>query len=374
MMGDTRYGYTLSDGKIWKFQIAAGTERTPYGRMISIGTYTGNSQSPQTMNFTSTPSQDFFTYGIPFAPTITLNGTPQKLNSDGTAFVPSDSSTGGNIGNGTQKPSGATREWKVEGGKLVIRDKWSDGSIANEYVVGTKNADGSFTITNAVGQSDLENFGIGSTTPITFNGVQGTIANGKFVPSTTNTTGTTGNTGTTGTTNDYSGVPGYSADLLNEINNGQGKTYLPVSGVTSDQLNTSFFNSWQEADLANKTRWNAAYKAAMDSYLQTMNDVSGLGNQQKIDLGQTYTNLAGSAQQNVAQRGLSGTTIKPTMQMGVTRQYGDAMNRLNEQLRRERLGYQTGATNTIMNVLQQRNDSYPDLTNYLMLKQGLGTK
>ena len=75
-----------------------------------------------------------------------------------------------------------------------------------------------------------------------------------------------------------------------------------------------------------------------DLYGQEMQAIQGFGNQQQADLQQQYQNAMGMGMQSMAQSGLAGTSIAPSMRMGYMKQYSQALNRLNDQLTQTKLG------------------------------------
>ena len=71
---------------------------------------------------------------------------------------------------------------------------------------------------------------------------------------------------------------------------------------------------------------------------ESMRMLEGLGKQQKKDLRQRYQAREGAGMQDMVSRGLTGTTILPTMRMGYQREHESELGRLDESLRQQRLG------------------------------------
>lgn len=69
-----------------------------------------------------------------------------------------------------------------------------------------------------------------------------------------------------------------------------------------------------------------------------MDIVNRLGEQQRADIQRDYRNLAGKAGQDMVARGLSGTTVAPTVQAGIEREKQADLRRLNDLLNREKYG------------------------------------
>jgi hypothetical protein len=71
---------------------------------------------------------------------------------------------------------------------------------------------------------------------------------------------------------------------------------------------------------------------------EAMRMLEGMGTQQRKDLAQRYRAAESVGMQDLVSRGLTGTTILPTMRMGYQREHENALGRLNESLRGQRLG------------------------------------
>lgn len=129
-------------------------------------------------------------------------------------------------------------------------------------------------------------------------------------------------------------------------------------------------------------------------YQRGMDLLSGLGTQEKRDIDESYQKLGASNQQDMVNRGLTGTTIMPTMRSGIERERQDALSRVNERLQREQLladaglsgdalgaqermygqglaGYM-GATGDTLGFAERRSDTYPDFNQLLGLAQQYG--
>lgn len=69
--------------------------------------------------------------------------------------------------------------------------------------------------------------------------------------------------------------------------------------------------------------------------------LEGLGEQEEADIRRGYGSLEQTALADLAQRGLGASTINTGTRQGVAREQTDALGRLNERLRRERIGLDT---------------------------------
>ena len=76
-------------------------------------------------------------------------------------------------------------------------------------------------------------------------------------------------------------------------------------------------------------------------YSSVMTELQGYGNAQAAALKQNYKNALGMGKQQLAQSGLAGTSIAPSIGEGYMKQYQLALNNLSQQLTSTQVGYQT---------------------------------
>lgn len=78
-----------------------------------------------------------------------------------------------------------------------------------------------------------------------------------------------------------------------------------------------------------------------------------LSNQEMQDLLASYRGVGSQMQQDITSRGLSATTILPSMRMGLQRQQQGAVNSLNDQLTRQKMDVLSQYTQGQAGALQQ---------------------
>lgn len=173
-----------------------------------------------------------------------------------------------------------------------------------------------------------------------------------------------------GTVVNGQGIPGYDPSIL--LQTGQSGYQMPSgnSPITQSDVNRYFMSSWLAADKANKERWNTAYKGAAQTWANVQNYLQNVGKQERSDIQESYSDAGKAIQQDMTSRGLTGTTVLPTMQTGNVREMNKSLGRLNDRLTEQNLAYQNQMWGNMYNVLQSRNDQYPDLTQYLLLSRG----
>lgn len=146
-----------------------------------------------------------------------------------------------------------------------------------------------------------------------------------------------------------------------------GGNFVPVTDSgqpVSDALAEDFRARYDEAKQANEQRYNDI----LGLYDQQMSNVANYGQQTTQDIHNDYATLGGQAQQQMINSGLYGSTVAPTMQMGVQRQKSAALGRHrdNQALVKNQI---TGAR---ANFMERRVDTYPDLQLYASTMQNLG--
>lgn len=145
------------------------------------------------------------------------------------------------------------------------------------------------------------------------------------------------------------------------------------SGSGSGSLSASYQKALDESKAANLQRYADIDKGYSDRFASAMSTMEGLGDQERADISSRYRGLQSSQQQDLTSRGLTGTTILPTMQQGVAQQETAAQGRLGERLRREKLGYQTQLSGEQLAFQERRNDIGPDLGMLMQLAQMQGS-
>jgi hypothetical protein len=105
---------------------------------------------------------------------------------------------------------------------------------------------------------------------------------------------------------------------------------------------------------------------------RVMGGINALGGQQRADIDRTYRGMGADVYNTLINRGFGNSSLATTMQMGVNRERSAAQARLNDQLVRERAGYDTSITAGKLGAIERRNDIGPDPNQLIALAQGMG--
>lgn len=106
-----------------------------------------------------------------------------------------------------------------------------------------------------------------------------------------------------------------------------------------------------------------------DRFTRNMEELDRLSNQERRDIYRRYGDQNASQQAGLNARGLSGTTIAPTMANAMARQQDESLLRLQDQTVRERIGLDTRLSEDTLRFQERREDEYPDLQQMVQLAQ-----
>jgi hypothetical protein len=188
--------------------------------------------------------------------------------------------------------------------------------------------------------------------------------------------GFAGGTGWAGTNVGASSTNGISQWGGDSAQNAPNPFQQPTSGgSTMTPLGTlagAYQSAQDEARAANEERYKNILAGYDDRWNRAMGQLEGVGNQQREDMNRRYDNNKGEIAQSLVARGMSNSTVKDNIEAGNERERNQASNRLEEALTRERLGYDTGLQGDLLQFMERRNDTYPDLNQLLQLAQMMG--
>lgn len=128
----------------------------------------------------------------------------------------------------------------------------------------------------------------------------------------------------------------------------------PGYGVTSglESLVGGYNVAYNKAKAANEARYQEMLGIADQTTGQRASDIQG-----------AYQGREADMMQKLARQGLGGTTIAPTMRMGVEREKQSALDRLSDQMQQTKLG-----------IMERRTDEYPDLAGIQSIIAGVGSQ
>jgi len=117
---------------------------------------------------------------------------------------------------------------------------------------------------------------------------------------------------------------------------------------------------WDDARRANERRRNKIERLLKRRERNVMGTISGMGKAGVEEINNEFTGLATGATQDLASRGLSGTTIAPTVQSSISRDKGAALGQLRERLAGLRAGYMNDMMGDRASFLERIEEEYPN--------------
>lgn len=143
------------------------------------------------------------------------------------------------------------------------------------------------------------------------------------------------------------------------------------------QMQQDLIQQYQDAmNQANQAN-QARYEDAIAGYQNMRDNISGYldsqGQQAQEDINRQYDRFGASSDQDLMNRGLSNTTVRSSVQRGVEEDRGRALRNSQEQIDRQRLGFETTAQQGLLDFMERRTDQAPSYGDLANLAQGLGT-
>ena len=136
-------------------------------------------------------------------------------------------------------------------------------------------------------------------------------------------------------------------------------------------LASAYQESWDAANAANEERFGNLLQRSDDLYDRSMGRVSQLGQDQMAESRKSYDESLAGMQARLGTRGLSGTTVGPSLQQGIDRGYQDAVRGIQENMLRQQLATDIGLTKDRLGVMERRTDAHPDYGELFNIAQAM---
>jgi hypothetical protein len=130
---------------------------------------------------------------------------------------------------------------------------------------------------------------------------------------------------------------------------------------------SQYQQAYNAANSANLGRYNDILQGYTDRYDRNMRTLDGMSSQQKADINENYNGQGANERQRLADLGMSGTTIAPTMAAGIERNRIADQNRLADQVAQQRIGLDSGLSGDRLGFMERRTDQLPDIGMYANL-------
>lgn len=134
-------------------------------------------------------------------------------------------------------------------------------------------------------------------------------------------------------------------------------------------LANDYSSKYNEARAANLARYGEGKTGWTDLRSRVMGYLDNLSNQGANDIEDQYTSLDRKKMLELNARGLGNSTNLTSSMTATAGEKSRALANLNDMLMRERAGYDTQSTGNLLNFIERRQDTYPDLNQMIQLAQ-----
>lgn len=141
---------------------------------------------------------------------------------------------------------------------------------------------------------------------------------------------------------------------------------------SQNPLLQDYASAYQSAQKANQQRYEDVLGVYNQRIGSGMAELDQLGIQSRTDLNSRYDEMGSQQQAGLVGRGLSGTTISNNLRTSNERERGAGLNRLDESHAAMRLDYGSRLTGDLAQFMERRQDSYPDMSQYMAAGQMQG--
>ena len=139
-----------------------------------------------------------------------------------------------------------------------------------------------------------------------------------------------------------------------------------------DDLIADFQTQQDASQAANLERYSDILGQYGDLHARTMAGFEGFGEAQRQQLGQRYEGLQTRSQQDMVSRGLTGTTIAPTVAAGIEGQRSQDLMALDQSINQQMLNAALGITQAMLGFMERREDVGPNMGDLAQLAESLG--
>ena len=136
-------------------------------------------------------------------------------------------------------------------------------------------------------------------------------------------------------------------------------------------LSSAYQQAMDAANAANESRFGNIMNLSGDLYGRSMDRVGQLGQDQIAESRKAYDESLAGMQARLGTRGLSGTTVGPSLQQGIDRSYQDAVRGIQENTLKQQLQTDIDLTRGRMGVMERRTDQGPNFSELLGITQAM---
>jgi hypothetical protein len=140
---------------------------------------------------------------------------------------------------------------------------------------------------------------------------------------------------------------------------------------TNNPIIAAYEAAYNRARAANESRYNDILGQYKERYSRIMGTLATTGAQELSDTQEAWARRQAATSAGLAERGLSNTTIAPTMAAGNTRELTADLARRRDAQALARTGTDASLSGDTLQFMERRTDAYPDLSAYVGLLQAM---
>lgn len=131
-------------------------------------------------------------------------------------------------------------------------------------------------------------------------------------------------------------------------------------------------SSVDEAKAANLKRYEEILAGFGTRETKALESLEGLGDEERAAIERAYSRSGAAQLSGAVKQGLIGTTVPAALTRQNTTAMTNALGLVNERLRRQRIGLETGLSGEKLAFQERREDVSPDIQSYLNLSKQFG--
>lgn len=145
-----------------------------------------------------------------------------------------------------------------------------------------------------------------------------------------------------------------------------------MSGGGSPSLYDQYQMAYDRARKENLERYQDILGGYAERYRRGTRNLEQEGDYERQDIKAAHRQYRGQLRGNLVNRGLTGTTVAPTMMQGAIRNENRDVGALNDRMSQRRRALEAGLSGDMLSFMERRTDSYPDLNQLINLQMMAG--
>lgn len=137
-------------------------------------------------------------------------------------------------------------------------------------------------------------------------------------------------------------------------------------------LSDQYQMAYDRARRENLERYQDILGGYAERYRRGTRNLEQDGDYERQDIKAAHKQYRGQIHSNLVNRGLTGSTVAPTLMQGAIRNENRDVGSLNDRLQQRRRALEAGLSGDMLSFMERRTDAYPDLNQLIHLQQMQG--